>query len=200
MLSLPPITLRLRGWKLIDRVALAFLLAFIAARAPCQHVRAAEKSEDKLRTAKEQDVYEAVLQRLMQDWVSRLDKDEVQAKNPADKESAAHYNFKIFFIEICEKDPTDAFMNRFTNIPRTLKKLSDSNILRTSVSMPVVEKKTGEPGIVFRAGSLSWRGDRHARVKGGYHCDGLCGAGYKFDVRYERGRWVVKKQRMEWIS
>src|SRR5215475_13002740 len=26
MLSLPPITLRLRGWKLIDRVALAFLL------------------------------------------------------------------------------------------------------------------------------------------------------------------------------
>src|SRR5690349_3392189 len=26
MLTLPPITLRLRGWKLIDRVALAFLL------------------------------------------------------------------------------------------------------------------------------------------------------------------------------
>src|SRR6266704_411747 len=26
MLSLPPITLRLRGWKLMDRVALAFLL------------------------------------------------------------------------------------------------------------------------------------------------------------------------------
>jgi len=26
MLNLPPITLRLRGWKLIDRVALAFLL------------------------------------------------------------------------------------------------------------------------------------------------------------------------------
>src|SRR5437016_8727470 len=26
MLSLPPITLRLRGWKLIDRVAIAFLL------------------------------------------------------------------------------------------------------------------------------------------------------------------------------
>src|SRR5204863_2396235 len=26
MLSLPPITLRLRGWKLIDRVALAFLV------------------------------------------------------------------------------------------------------------------------------------------------------------------------------
>ncbi len=26
MLSLPPITLRLRSWKLIDRVALAFLL------------------------------------------------------------------------------------------------------------------------------------------------------------------------------
>src|SRR5260370_2508097 len=26
MLSLPPITLRLRGWKLIDRVALVFLL------------------------------------------------------------------------------------------------------------------------------------------------------------------------------
>jgi len=31
MLSLPPITLRLRGWKLIDRVALAFLLCIL----PC---------------------------------------------------------------------------------------------------------------------------------------------------------------------
>ena len=36
MLSLPPITLRLRGWKLIDRVALAFLLlCAIALGAAC---------------------------------------------------------------------------------------------------------------------------------------------------------------------
>src|SRR5256886_7012732 len=36
MLSLPPITLRLRGWKLIDRVALAFLvLCAIALGAGC---------------------------------------------------------------------------------------------------------------------------------------------------------------------
>src|SRR6516225_7878315 len=36
MLSLPPITLRLRGWKLIDRVALAFLLmCSIALGAAC---------------------------------------------------------------------------------------------------------------------------------------------------------------------
>src|SRR5258707_15369658 len=36
MLSLPPITLRLRGWKLIDRVALAFLiLCSVALGAGC---------------------------------------------------------------------------------------------------------------------------------------------------------------------
>jgi hypothetical protein len=36
MLSLPPITLRLRGWKLIDRVALAFLiLCAVALGAGC---------------------------------------------------------------------------------------------------------------------------------------------------------------------
>src|SRR5260370_6521925 len=36
MLNLPPITLRLRGWKLIDRVALAFLiLCAVALGAGC---------------------------------------------------------------------------------------------------------------------------------------------------------------------
>jgi len=36
MLTLPPITLRLRGWKLIDRVALAFLiLCAVALGAGC---------------------------------------------------------------------------------------------------------------------------------------------------------------------
>jgi hypothetical protein len=47
---------------------------------------------------------------------------------------------------------------------------------------------------------IRWLGKNHAKVEGGYHCDGLCGAGYTFDVRYEKGKWVVKKERMNWIS
>jgi hypothetical protein len=176
MLSLPPITLRLRGWKLIDRVALAFLMSWVASSSSSHYVRAAQKERHKPRPAQEDDICEAVLQRLMNDWVRDLDKDEAQAKNASDKESAAYYNFKIFFIEIKEKDPTDVFMKRFGNVPRTLKKASDAEVRKTT-RMPVVDKETGERGIIFLVDSIHWLGDRHARVEGGYHCDGLCGGG-----------------------
>jgi hypothetical protein len=200
MFSLPPITLRLRGWKLIDRVALAFLLSFtLVSGGLCRTAQAAQTQGKKSQTEQEDDIREAVLQKLMQDWVRDLDKDEAEAKNAADKESARHYNFRIFFIEINEKDPTDEFLKRFVNIPRTLKRVSDADVRKTT-RMPVVDKGTGERGIIFRVDSVRWRGTGHAKVEGGYHCDGLCGAGYTFDVRFEKDRWIVKKQKKEWIS
>src|SRR5215472_7928326 len=151
MLSLPPITLRLRGWTLIDRLAMPLLLLCVPIL-DCQTTRAAQMQGTKTRTVQEEDIREAVLQRMMQDWVRDLEKDEGQAKSAADKESAEHYNFKIFFIEINQNDPTDEFLKRFVNIPRTIKKSSESQISQ-SVWMPVVDKESGKRGIIFRIGS-----------------------------------------------
>jgi len=53
MFSLPPITLRLRGWKLIDRVALAFLLlCSVALGAACGLLFVYESDLPEIRASK----------------------------------------------------------------------------------------------------------------------------------------------------
>jgi hypothetical protein len=133
----------------------------------------------------------------MEKWIRDLDQDEAKAKSPADKEAADRYNFRIFFVAINRGDPTDDFINRFGNIPRTIKKSSDAKVVGIS---PVIDKATRERGIIFDVNGIQWRERSHVKVEGGYHCDGLCGAGYTFDVRFEKGKWVVRKARMNWIS
>ncbi len=64
----------------------------------------------------------------------------------------------------------------------------------------VLDKKTKQRGIIFSADRIRWRGKDTAEVDGGYHCDGLCGAGITFKVKRERGKWVVKSENMSWIS
>jgi hypothetical protein len=151
------------------------------------------------RAASEEDIREAVLRYQMEDWIRNGDKGEAEAKDQTEKEIAHHLNFKIFFIETNEKDPTDDFMKRFHDIPRILKKSSGAEIAKV-MRMPVVDKETQERGIIFSADRVRWQGKNHVKVAGGYHCDGLCGAGFTFEVRFENGKWMVKKERMNWIS
>jgi hypothetical protein len=151
------------------------------------------------RAASEEDIREAVLRYQMEDWIRTVDKDEAEAKNQTDKEAAQHYNFSIFFVEISGNDPTDDLMKRFAGIPRIVKKASNSETRKTA-GMPVVDRKSQERGIIFSADDMRWLGKNHVKVEGGYHGDGLCGAGYTFDMRFERRKWIVRKARMNWIS
>lgn len=182
---------RLNIRKLITLFSVLFLLAGAA--------KSQGNPEAATRAASEEDIREAVLRYQMEDWIRTVDKDEAEAKNPADKEAAQHYNFKIFFIETNGMDPTDDFMKRFHGIPRILKKSSYSEVAKV-MRMPIVDKETQERGIIFSADGIRWLGKNRVKVDGGYHCDGLCGADYTFDVRFEKGRWVVTKARMNWIS
>jgi len=197
MLSLPPITLRLRGWKLIDRVALAFLLLCMVGGGSCQAGKAAQAQRGQTRAALEDDIREVVLRFQMERWIRDLDQDEAKAKDPADKEAADRYNFKIFFVATDGIDPSDDFIKRFQSIPRIVKKSSDAEVVQIS---PVVDRVTRQRGIIFSADGIRWLGRSHVKVAGGYHCDGLCGADYTFDVRLEKGTWSVKKAHMNWIS
>jgi hypothetical protein len=151
------------------------------------------------RATQEQDIYESVLRFQMQNWIRQLDKDEADAKNETDEAAARYYDFKVFFLEVEDKDPSDDFMGRFPDISRKLKKMSDSEVAK-SVRIPVVDKGTQEHGIIFSVDGIRWLGKSHVKVEGGYHCDGLCAAGYTFDVRLKEGKWVVTRQKMHWIS
>jgi hypothetical protein len=151
------------------------------------------------RAASEEDIREAVLRYQMEDWIRTVDKDEAEAKNQADKEAAQHYNFRIFFVEISGNDPSDDLMKRFVGVPRIVKKASNSETHKTA-GMPVVDRESQERGIIFSADDIRWLGRNHVKAEGGYHCNGLCGAGYTFDMRFEKGKWIVRKARMNWIS
>jgi hypothetical protein len=147
----------------------------------------------------EDDIREAVLRKQMLEWALEGDKGESDAKTKTEKEIAHNLNFRVFFISVGKMDPSSDFLNRFADIPRVVKPHSDAKITK-EWRMPVIDKKTHEHGIIFYADSIKWLSRTSVEVEGGYHCDGLCGAGITFDVHFEKGKWAVKGERMKWIS
>jgi len=135
----------------------------------------------------------------MEDWIKSSDKNEAEAKDDDDKAIAKRLNFKIFFVSVEGQDPSDEFMARFKDVPRIVKKLSGSEIGKVQ-RMPVVDKSSGERGIIFLANKVHWRSKDSADVEGGYHCNGLCGAGLRFRVKRKNGKWIVMSSKMEWVS
>jgi len=178
-----------------EKVALVFIsLCLLTSIAACQGSVPVDQ-----RSTEEQDIREAVLRKQMEDWIKSGDKAEAEAKEETEKAIARMLNFRIFFISINDKDPADDLMSRFKDIQRVIKKLSASEISKAQ-RMPVVDKSSRQRGIIFSADKVRWHGKDSAEVEGGYRCDGLCGAGSKFRVNRENGKWVVKSSTMEWIS
>jgi len=150
------------------------------------------------RFANEDDIREVVIRKLMEDWYKSGDKSEAQAKNHTDKEIAAHLNFKVFFVSVNGRDPDRQFLDRFRDIPRTIKGVSQSKISKHRLA--VVDRKTGQFGIIFSADEIHWKDASSVEVQGGYHCDGRCAAGETYELRREHGKWILKSARMNWIS
>lgn len=135
----------------------------------------------------------------MEEWIKAGDRGEAEAKDETEKRISRALNFKFFFVAINGKDPDDSLMNRLHGIPRVLKKVSSCEVAK-AVRMPIVDKETQELGIIFQVGEIRWLGTGHVKVEGGYHCDGLCAGGYSFDVYFEKGKWVVKQKKLNWVS
>ncbi|HSZ64556.1 MAG TPA: hypothetical protein VK828_22350 [Terriglobales bacterium] len=175
-------------------IALIALLFVFTSVATCQpNTPASQRSTDG------QDIREAVIRKQMEDWIKSSDRNEAEAKDNEEKAIAKKLNFRIFFVSLDGEDPSDEFLAKFKDVPRIVKKVSDSEIGKVQ-RMPVVDKSSGERGIIFSADKVHWRSKDSAEVEGGYHCDGLCGAGLRFRVKRENGKWIVKSSKMDWIS
>lgn len=164
----------------------------------CSPAAAAQSAKEKLKFASEDDIREAVLRYQMEGWTTNADAGEREATDKTDKEIAARLNFHVFFISINEKDPSDSFMERFKDFHRTVKKASFSKV--EGWRNTVVDKSTGEAGIIFNADKVLWRGPDSVEVEGGYFCDGLCASGETFKLRRKHGKWIVTGTKMHWIS
>jgi hypothetical protein len=149
--------------------------------------------------AAEDDIREAVLRFQMTGWAEESDKSVTAAKDETGKAIAKELNFKVFFISINGGDPSDAFMKRFQNFARRVERQSRSEVDKQQRNA-VVDKATGEKGIVFRVDKVKWDGANSAEVDGGYFCNGLCASGQTFKVQRKNGIWTVTGSAMHWIS
>jgi hypothetical protein len=104
-----------RGHTGVCLLAIAGLLS----PAFCQGPTADTKLADK------QDIYAAVIRHQMEEWVKSGEKNEAEAKTEEDKSVAQRLNFEIFFVSVEGKDPSDDFINRLSDIPRTIEKASN---------------------------------------------------------------------------
>lgn len=177
-------------------LTIIILAIFVFAAA---HARAQGTAGTGSHAAQERDIREAVIRYQMEEWARQGDKNEGEVKNKRDKAIAKQLNFRVFFVSINGKDPSDEFLKLFESVPRTIKKRSRAKMSSPNMEW-VTDKDTHQPGIIFSAGKIRWTKESEVEVEGGYHCGSLCGAGELFTVQLQNGRWRVIQKRMKWIS
>jgi hypothetical protein len=88
-------------------------------------------------------------------------------------------------------------MKRFQERQPPVKKVSQCT---ASAGEGVKDNETGERGLIFRVGAIDWLSRDEVEVEGGYYEAGLSASGNIYSVVREGTRWVVKADRMLWIS
>lgn len=105
---------------------------------------------------------------------------------------------KVYFLSLGWKtDPSDEFMARFAGNTPPVKKVSEAD---SSAMKGVHDKKTGESGLIFNVGKITWKSDTEATANGGYYKAGLSASGNTYTLEKKDGVWTVTKDVMNWIS
>jgi hypothetical protein len=95
------------------------------------------------------------------------------------------------------KDPDDGFIKRFADNTPPVKKVSECD---ASANKGVVDKKTGERGLIFSTGAIKWVSDTEVEVSGGYYEAGESSSGNTYYLKKVEGKWKVIKDVQQWIS
>lgn len=111
-----------------------------------------------------------------------------------------HIAFKdktiIYFLSVYGKDPDEKFMKRFGNNPRIRKQSQAINGVDG-----IVDKKTGEVGLILQLYGIKWLNKNEVEISGGYYEAMLSASGNTYSLkRTKRGKWIITKDDLEWIS
>ena len=107
---------------------------------------------------------------------------------------------KVFCLQIEGKaDPSPELLRRFEGNEPRVKKASRCSFSHGPAGGGV-QDETGASGLIFRVDSIQHTGPDAAVVEGGYFEAGLSASGNLYELARESGRWVVKKDTMQWIS
>jgi len=110
-------------------------------------------------------------------------------------------NARVYFLEIGKKegDPSDEFIKRFAGNKLPVRKRSECSV-NMGRSVGVLDKKTGEKGLILSVRSIEWKSDTEVDVKGGYYEHGLSASGNTYTLKKVNGKWKVTNDKMNWIS
>ena len=120
-------------------------------------------------------------------------------KNASGQQQSA----QVYFLSVIApgkkvaEDPSDEFMKRFAGQKPRVAKHSES---KSSMDEGVRDRKTGERGLSFHVGEVRWKSDTAVEVDGGYYEAGLSASGNTYFLRKKKGKWVVERDVMHWIS
>jgi hypothetical protein len=95
------------------------------------------------------------------------------------------------------RDPSPALMARFAQHKPRVEPRSHADV---SFDKGVIDRDTGERGLVFRVTSISFVSADVAVVEGGYYEANLSSSGNTYRVERKDGVWVVTEDKMQWIS
>jgi hypothetical protein len=101
-----------------------------------------------------------------------------------------HAEAKVYFLAVSQKgdDPSEEFLNRFATDEFSVRKRSDCNV---HANKSVVDKKTGERGIMLRVGKIHRASDTEATVVAEYDAEGQNAMVYTCTLRNEDGKWRI---------
>jgi hypothetical protein len=113
--------------------------------------------------------------------------------------SGQQANTYVYFLAVGEKDgdPSDEFIKRFSGHKPSVRKVSACS---ADARKGVLDKKTGERGLIFRIRSIDWKSDTEVDAQGGYYEAGDSASGNTYTLKKEKGKWKVTNDKMHWIS
>jgi hypothetical protein len=106
---------------------------------------------------------------------------------------------KVYFLEAGKKggDPSDALLRRFAANQPPVRKRSECD---PDAGPGVVDKRTGERGLLFRVSSIRWKSDVEVEARGGFYESGLSASRNLYTLKKEEGKWKVTKDAALWVS
>ena len=87
-------------------------------------------------------------------------------------------------------------MKRFAGNKPPVKMVSECH---APADKGVVDKKSGERGLIFNTGAIKWISDTEAEMEGGYYEGVLSSSGSTYYLKKVDGKWKVIKDELHWI-
>lgn len=104
----------------------------------------------------------------------------------------------IYFLQVEDaKEPSSYLLDRLSDTKCRIKPLSAA---QKGGMDGVVDRETGERGMIFRVDAIRWIDETKCEVEGGYWADGLAADGNVYQVELKDGIWTVVGEEMLWIS